>query len=121
LTSGTPGHEDVAVLKPFNPIPQVASEREEEIDPCIFEGFLRNEKDSMITLTGCPLTDTFQVQHLTHRGHSNNTLHSREASRQCHQMTQGEEGGVNKMSLVIFLSIFELNFTAKIYKKLCFL
>ena len=51
----------MAVLKPFNPIPQAAFEREEEIDPCIYEGYLLDEKDSMITLTGCPLTDNFQV------------------------------------------------------------
>ena len=61
LTLGAAGHRDVAVLKPFNPIPQAVSERVEEIDPCIYDGYLLEEKDSMITLTGCPLTDTFQV------------------------------------------------------------
>ncbi len=36
------------------------------------------------------------------------------------QMTQGGGGGSTKMSRVIFSSIFELNFTAKVFKKLCF-
>ena len=51
----------MAVLKPFNPIPQAASEREEEIDPCIYEGYLMNEKDVYITMTGCVNSDNFQV------------------------------------------------------------
>jgi len=40
------------------------------------------------------------------------TLRGGGGLRQCHQMTQGD---------VIFLYIFELNFTAKVFKKLCFL
>ncbi len=55
------GVEDVALLSPFNPIPQGPTERSEEIDPCIYEGYLKNEKDVYVTLTGCPLSESFQV------------------------------------------------------------
>jgi hypothetical protein len=55
------GVEDVALLSPFNPIPQGPTERSEEIDPCIYDGYLQNEKDVYVTLTGCPLSESFQV------------------------------------------------------------
>ena len=55
------GADDFAVLKAFNPIPQGPLERADEIDTCIFEGFLQNEVNSFITLTGCPNSKSFQV------------------------------------------------------------
>jgi len=55
------GADDFAVLKVFNPIPQGPLERAEEIDSCIFEGHLQNEKDAFIALTGCPNSDNFLV------------------------------------------------------------
>ena len=54
--------DDIAVLKRFNPIPQHALEREEDIDACIFEGFLMNEADSFVTVTGCPHSSNLQVR-----------------------------------------------------------
>ncbi len=53
------GSEDVAVLKEFNLIDQRSFD--EEIDPCIFDGFLKFEKDVYVTLTGCANTNNFQV------------------------------------------------------------
>jgi hypothetical protein len=55
------GSEDTAVLKRFNPIPAGPNEREEDVDPCIFDGYLRQEDDSYVTVTGCPLTGNFDV------------------------------------------------------------
>ncbi len=53
---------DVAILKSFNPIPKGKNEREEDIDNCIFDGFLRDEEKVYVTLTGgCPFEDTFDV------------------------------------------------------------
>jgi len=53
---------DVAILKRFNPIPEGKNEREEDIDNCIFDGFLRDEDKVYVTLTGgCPFEDTFDV------------------------------------------------------------
>jgi len=54
--------DDHAVLKRFNPIPQHALERAEDIDACIFEGFLMNEPDSFVTVTGCPGSKNFEVR-----------------------------------------------------------
>jgi len=53
--------DDFAVLRRYNPIPQGKLEREEEIDACIFDGFLQNEEGSSITVTGCPYTDNLQA------------------------------------------------------------
>ena len=55
------GSDDYAVLKSFNPIPLGRDEREEDVDKCIFEGYLMNEKDVYVTLAGCVNSDTFQV------------------------------------------------------------
>ena len=53
---------DVAVLKQINPIARRPHEKEEDIDQCIFDGFLKNEDKVYVTLTGgCPFEDTFQV------------------------------------------------------------
>lgn len=55
------GSEDTAVLKRYNPIPAGPNERAEDVDPCIFDGFLSQEKDAYVTVTGCPLTGNFDV------------------------------------------------------------
>ena len=55
------GSEDFAVLNTFNPIPLGDGEREEDVDNCIYEGYLMNEKDVYITMTGCASSDNFQV------------------------------------------------------------
>jgi len=64
------GLSDIAVLKSFNPIPVQSYERLEDVDPCIYDGYLANEENVYVTLTGCAHTDTFNVQfrsqHLEH-------------------------------------------------------
>jgi hypothetical protein len=46
----------------FNPIPRGRNEKEEDIDGCIFDGFLRTEDKVYVTLTGgCPFEDSFEV------------------------------------------------------------
>ena len=56
------GVADVAVLTFSNPIPPQAGELDDDVDGCIFSGFLRDEPDSLVTLTGgCPFEDTFEV------------------------------------------------------------
>ncbi len=55
------GNVDFADLKKYNPIPVGPNERSDAVDPCIFNGFLREESDAYITLAGCPFANTFQV------------------------------------------------------------
>ena len=55
------GTEDFAVLQHYNPIAQGRDEQEEDIDQCIFDGYLLNEKDVSVTVTGCPNADNFGV------------------------------------------------------------
>ena len=55
------GQEDVAVLKRYNPIAVGPNEREEDVDQCIFDGYLSEEKDVYVTVTGCPSTGNFDV------------------------------------------------------------
>ena len=55
------GEDDVAVLKEYNPIPMGPSERSSDVDRCIYSGILGNEKDVDVTLTGCAMSDNFQV------------------------------------------------------------
>jgi hypothetical protein len=55
------GVADYAVLKYANPIPLGRDEREEDVDKCLYDGYLLNEKDVYVTLTGCVNSDTFQV------------------------------------------------------------
>jgi len=57
------GGSDLVTLKPFNPIPLQSGEREEDVDSCIYDGFMANEKDVYVTVTGCALSDTFNVRH----------------------------------------------------------
>jgi len=53
---------DYVALEPFNPVPLVANEREEDVDSCIFKGHLMNEPGSSIVMTGgCPYSMTFEV------------------------------------------------------------
>ncbi len=55
------GSEDYAVLNAFNPIPLGRDEHEEDVDNCIFDGYLMNEKDVYVTMAGCADSNTFQV------------------------------------------------------------
>ena len=36
-------------------------EREEDVDKCIYDGYLMNEKDVYVTMAGCINSDNFQV------------------------------------------------------------
>lgn len=56
------GFEDTAVLKRFNPIPAGPNERAEDVDPCIFDGYLSHEDDVYVTVTGCPSSGNFDVK-----------------------------------------------------------
>jgi len=52
---------DVVNLKKFNPFVRQAEEKG-NIDGCIFTGYLRNESDVYVTLTGgCPFSKTFDI------------------------------------------------------------
>ncbi len=53
--------DDFAILKSYNPVPAGPNEREEDVDPCIFEGHLLNDPEAFVTLTGCPFTMNFEV------------------------------------------------------------
>ena len=55
------GSEDFAVLKSYNPIPVGRDEREEDVDNCIYNGYLMNEQDVYVTMAGCVDSNTFQV------------------------------------------------------------
>ena len=55
------GNDDFAVMRPYNPIPLGPTERAEEMDSCIYQGFLLNEKDVHVTMTGCAYSDDFKV------------------------------------------------------------
>ena len=56
------GANDVAILKQINPIRRRPDEREEDVDSCIFDGFLQDESKVYVTLTGgCPFEDSFDV------------------------------------------------------------
>ena len=56
------GTEDYTVLQRYNPIPQGHDELEEDIDQCIFDGYLLNEKDVYVVMAGCPNSDSFEVK-----------------------------------------------------------
>ena len=53
--------DDFAILREFNPIPLGPTERAEDVDNCIYDGYLQDEKDVYVVVTGCINTDTFQV------------------------------------------------------------
>jgi len=57
------GNADFADLKQYNPIPVGPNERAESVDPCIFNGYLKEESNVYITLAGCPFTNNFQAKH----------------------------------------------------------
>ena len=61
ITFPDDGEDDVAVLQHFNPIPQGKTERSDYVDNCIFHGYLLNEKDVYVTVTGCPNSKSLQV------------------------------------------------------------
>jgi hypothetical protein len=53
--------DDFALLRPYNPVPLGPTERAEDVDACIYDGYLQDEKDVYVTLTGCANSDNFQV------------------------------------------------------------
>ena len=53
------GTEDVALLKRTNPIP--VTDYENGVDTCIYQGYLRDEKNVFVSLNGCPRSMTFDV------------------------------------------------------------
>jgi hypothetical protein len=56
------GEIDAAILKRFNPIPMRPDESDQDIDNCIFEGFLEKESSVYVTVTGgCPFSNSFEV------------------------------------------------------------
>jgi len=55
------GSVDFAELKYFNPIPVGINERAEDVDSCIYDGYLRLESDSYVTVTGCAFSSSFSV------------------------------------------------------------
>jgi len=56
------GDYDVAILKQYNPIPLQPNERLEDVDACIYDGYLAKEEDVYVTVTGCAHSDTFDVR-----------------------------------------------------------
>jgi hypothetical protein len=55
------GTDDFALLRKFNPIPMGPMERSDSVDDCIYNGFLSKEKDVHATVTGCAMSNNFQV------------------------------------------------------------
>lgn len=55
------GEDDIAVLQRYNPIPVGPAERSEDVDSCIFHGYLLNEENVYVTVTGCPDSNSIQV------------------------------------------------------------
>ena len=53
--------DDFAVLRTYNPVPLGPTERAEDVDSCIYDGYLQDEKDVYVTLTGCANSHNFQV------------------------------------------------------------
>jgi hypothetical protein len=54
--------EDVAVLAPYNSVPVEVDESRLNPDNCIFKGYLENEPESNVIITGgCPGDYTFDV------------------------------------------------------------
>jgi len=54
--------DDFAVLKHFDIIPTGRNEDPATVNNCIYDGYLTNEKDVYVTLTGgCAYSETFDV------------------------------------------------------------
>jgi hypothetical protein len=49
-------------LRRYNPIPAGPNERAEDIDSCIYDGYLKDESDVYVTVTGCASSNNFQVK-----------------------------------------------------------
>jgi len=56
------GGSDLVTLRQFNPIPIQPWERQEDVDTCIHDGFMTNEKGVYVTVNGCAYSDTFEVK-----------------------------------------------------------
>jgi hypothetical protein len=66
------GDDDSALLRKYNPIPMGPMERSDSVDDCIYNGFLSKESDVHVTVTGCAMSNNFQVK----LNKSNRGLHS---------------------------------------------
>ena len=54
---------DSILLARYNPIPLEDFETQAEVDQCIFNGYLKDEPDVYVTLTGgCPFDQNFEVR-----------------------------------------------------------
>jgi len=56
------GASDFVTLRQYNPIPLQPAERQEDVDSCIYDGFLAHEKDVYVTVNGCAHSETFDVK-----------------------------------------------------------
>ena len=68
------GGDDVAALQRFNPIPVGPAEKSEDIDSCIFHGYLQNEDGIYVTVTGCPHSHSLEVFFISFTSQSKQTL-----------------------------------------------
>ena len=54
---------DSILLTRYNPIPLEDFEKDGDVDHCIFNGYLKDDPDVYVTLTGgCPFDDNFEVK-----------------------------------------------------------
>ena len=54
------GVDHVAVLEPYDPVPDVPNSPDSEL--CIFKGFLEKDSLSEVLVTGCPNSKAFDVR-----------------------------------------------------------
>ncbi len=54
------GVDHVAVLEPYDPVPEVPSHSE----LCIYKGFLEKYPKSEVLVTGCPNSESFDVSNI---------------------------------------------------------
>ncbi len=115
-------HVDYIHLKHFIPIPKQPDERNEDVDPCIFEGYLENEPEVYAVLTGgCPMEDSFEVFFLElmlfHDGYKHESLFSKLQFKSHHMndfMFKVVDGIVNILQSPFQSETFEKT-TMKIY------
>jgi hypothetical protein len=56
------GRLDFAELELHEVIPRGPDERPEDVDGCIYRGYLRQEMDGYVSVTGCAKSNNFQVR-----------------------------------------------------------
>jgi hypothetical protein len=55
------GRVDFAELEPHEVIPRGPEERPEDVDGCIYHGYLKQETDVYVSVTGCAQSNNFLV------------------------------------------------------------